>query len=95
MINLELNEKKYPLVASYQACRDISREFGGLRPALERVAQMDMTAAAFIIQVGSSAKLSEVESDLFANGLLTVGEQLARYLDLLANGGRASKKESA
>lgn len=79
------------LVPSIDAGRKISRRYGGLTPAVQRVGFFDFDAYVHIIAAGAQvtdAGMERLETAVFDTGLIGLAAPLTKFLTLLGSGGR-------
>lgn len=92
------------LKPSWGAAQAISRQFGGIQGAVERVVRMDMDATVQVVLFGLGYNIGtkKAPADLaeriwktgFTDGTGSVGEKTVQYLHILANGGKSLPDEA-
>ena len=94
--------KTRELNVSLDAFRRVSKVFGGLVPAYNKVTSLDQESFAQILLLGSDLSPSDMEKsqpeyerDLFETGMIDLQRPLLDYLNLLASGGRQAKPPEA
>lgn len=87
-IAILLGNEEVFLVPSLKATKAISRHFGGLIPALDRIDKLDLEAAATIVAEGTGRAADQVIAGVFETGFDELGAPLSRFLEALANGGK-------
>ena len=90
IVELDLDGQVLELKPTLDAMLKINRRFGSFQGALLAVQKLDFDALVFIIAVGAnkSPPSKDLQRQIFACGLEALAEPLARYLELLSNGGR-------
>lgn len=95
-VELDLDGEIYELRPTLQAMRTISRHFGGIRAAMERIGGLDFDALSTVIAAGSGIKgrgkdRDRMEEALFGTGVAQATGPVAEYLSgLLDPTGRES-----
>jgi hypothetical protein len=93
-VSIELDGKKVELKFSVEAAQQIST-LGGIKGALNNLAAFDLDSYALIILAGSGEKpigfgdvLSGMRNKVYRTGIVNLTAPLAKYVSMLANGGR-------
>lgn len=87
-VEVEIDGEVYELRPTLDAFKKIQARFGGLRGALEAIAQMNSEHLANIIVAGSNAPrrdLAKIEEQIFNEGLASVTEAIAPFVTTLFN----------
>lgn len=94
-VEITLDDRVVELRPTLGAAKKVSSHFGGFSSAIRAVAGLDFAAATMIVAAGLGKKPDEVEEAVFKAGLDSLVEPLARYVGLLANGGRSPEERKA
>jgi len=88
-VTLQTANETYKLAYNIKAIRQISREFGGVRTAVDRVQRFDFDAMRYVIVEGASldkGQAKALDKEIEATGLVELVEPVVRYLTLLFTG---------
>jgi len=86
---LETANESYSLAYNIKAIRQISRQFGGVRNALDRVQRFDFDAIRYVIVEGASLDkdgAKALDKEIEATGMIELIEGATKYLTLLFSG---------
>lgn len=89
------------LTSNLLACKLLSRHFGGVQPAMTRVAAGDIEAFILVVRAGlgiandAEARARDVDERVFRTGILTLTSPLTDFLINTANGGKPIGAEDA
>jgi hypothetical protein len=86
-VEIKLNEKTETLRCSLGAAKKVNSA-GSFGDVLVALSKFDMSAYILVVSAGLGKKPAEVENDVYLTGMPNLTELLARYVELLANGGR-------
>lgn len=93
-ISIELDGKTVELKFSVEAAQQIS-QLGGIKGALNNLAAFDLDSYALIIRAGTGDKtlgfgdaLKGLRAKVYRTGIVNLTGPLAKYVSMLANGGR-------
>jgi len=94
-----LGDVKYELVPSLAAAVEVSKALGGIRPAMDRIQDVDVDAIVTTFQIGVRCANEEQRRKAFADleehGFLDVVEPLAEFLaQLLGNSSKQPEGET-
>lgn len=92
------DETPVELKANALAAKGISRHFGGLADASQKVNAYDFAAMTAVMNIaaGRSGKAAQpTEEQIFDAGILLVGPLLIQYLGFLSGGGKLPKDKTA
>lgn len=98
-VMITLGGQEYPLVPTLAAAQAISREQGGIRTAIDRLAQMDFDLVCKVVRLGLGPKVvrelggaEKIPELVYETGLIdSSGRAITKcidYLTNLSNGGR-------
>lgn len=90
-VSISLNGEIVVLKPSINAWRSISRQYGGMIPASQKLQSFDIDAMVFVIQTGaqlSGDAARNLDRRVYENGIAELLRPLIEYLNLLGNGGR-------
>jgi len=85
----ETANSSYTLAYNIKAIRQINRQFGGVRNALDRVQRFDYDALRYVIVEGASLDKDQaktLDKEIAATGLVELIEPVTKYLTLLFSG---------
>src|SRR5262245_52572141 len=85
---IDLGGARTELRCSLGAAKQINAYFGNFNAANRRLIDYDFTAYVFVIAYGTDRPARDVESAVYATGLLKLVTPLCEYVAALANGGR-------
>lgn len=93
-IDIELDGETFTLRCTLNAFIAIPEQFGGFVGAFRKLAEVDITAIAFMIAAGigkhkNSKERERIVGKLFEGGLEDALPKLTEYLSLLSGGGKA------
>ena len=97
-VTVEVGGETYELKATLQAMRTVSQIFGGLRPAIERVTNLDLDATASVIIAGAGLRLDRKGADALVEQIWQTDKKgpinapVLDYLSILVSGGKPLKK---
>lgn len=97
-VAITLAEEERVLRPTLNAATRINNHFGGFVTAIQRVQAMDLDACAYVIRQGlglSDAEAKELKAKVWSTGVIDLMAPIAKYLMILANGGRDSSSEEA
>ncbi|MDZ7711709.1 MAG: hypothetical protein U5L06_00650 [Rhodovibrio sp.] len=86
---IETKNETYKLAYNVKAIRAVSREFGGLRAALDQVHTMNFDAIRSLIVTGASLEKKdarELDDEIAATGLVELVDGVTKYAMLLFTG---------
>ena len=98
------NGEELTLRPTWGAARTISRQFGGISGAVERVVRMDMDVTVQVIMcglgyMGTRKPPQDLAERIWKTGFTdttgAIGESTIKYLHILANGGRPLPEDAA
>ena len=91
-VEITLNGRACTLRCSLRAARAVSGMSGGFAGAFDGISRFNFSIYAAIVAAGldkrTSSELSDIEEDVFKNGLESLVAPLTRYVTLLMHGGR-------
>ena len=93
-VTVSVAGREYELKATLQAMRAVSQVFGGLRPAIQRVTDLDLDATASVIIAGAGLRLGRKEADALVDEIWKsenkgdIAAPVLDFLSMLLNGGR-------
>jgi hypothetical protein len=101
-ITIDLGDKRFELKPTYKAAQTISKNYGGLMGALQRLGRLELEVVHDVVCAGlgpevvSTAKQrDEIGEMIYAAGLTDdtagIAEKCVRYVMLLMRGGRPPK----
>ena len=98
-VKLIIGDAELTLRPTLDAALALSRESGGIRQAITKVANMDIDAIVSIIKLGvgreEAKRLKNLERMVYENGLLDAqGEICARCIEYLSNLARGGRSEA-
>lgn len=87
-VEIELNGRAEVLRPTLRAAREINNACGGYSGAFKKLTEFDLSAYVYVVAAGLGKKYSEVEESVHKAGILNLTEPLARFVTILANGGK-------
>lgn len=90
-----LGGREETLRPTLRAAREVNNRLGGFVEAFRRLTNFDLEAYSIIVAAGLNKKPSEVEEAVYKAGVAMLTEPLAKFVTLLANGGREPKNNSS
>lgn len=95
-VTLQLDGKTVELKPSPGAALKLCKLYGGLFNILPRLRQLDLEAAAHVVQLGAQleADISEVQIAIYRTGILEVCPDLVEFVEILMNGGHSQKPQA-
>lgn len=96
IVMLDLDGEKYELRPTLRALRSISRQYGGIGSAMERVRAMDFDTVVNVVAAGAGIKdPSTIEDQIFQAGIVNAMPAVSQYLvGLLDPSGSQGDEES-
>lgn len=92
-VEIELNGRKEILRPSLRAAKEVFAN-GGFAGSIQRLANGVLDEYVAIVSSGLKKKRTDVEDDVYATGMESLSEPLARFVSILGNGGKEPKAES-
>lgn len=93
-VTVKLGDEDVVLTPSSAAAAAVSRQFGGVSAAFDRIARIEIDAMTFVIAAGTgkhdAKSLKEIGSKVFDAGLVSLISPLSEFVGLLMSGGRAT-----
>lgn len=93
-VTVTIGSDTYELVPSVEAAMHVCAQLGGLRPAIDRLPQIDIFAATVVIVGGaqlSNAEAKDLPARIFASGdLVEICAACADFCLMLMQGGKAA-----
>lgn len=86
---LETENAEYKLVYNIKTVRAVSRQFGGLRHALEQIQNLNFDAIRTLIVTGADLDkkaAKELDDEIVATGLVEMVDPCVKYAQLLFTG---------
>lgn len=93
-VAVSLGGRDEVLRPTLRAAREVNNRLGGFVEAFKRLTNFDLEAYCIIVAAGLNKKSNEVEDAVFKAGVANLTEPLAKFVTLLANGGREPKEPS-
>lgn len=94
-----LGDTQYELVPSLAAAVEISKSLGGIRPALDRIQNVDVDAIVTAFQIGvrceNQKQRDKAFADLEEHGFMEVVEPLAEFLAQCLGNSSTDKPEAS
>lgn len=90
-VDIELNGETRTLKPSLRAAKGISQQFGGFQKAFDSIAALDLDTFIAVVALGlnvTGEDAKEIPDLVWRTGMPNLAEPIARYLSILANGGR-------
>jgi hypothetical protein len=95
-VEITLSGFNRPLILkpSIEAALAVSRKYGGIREAADRVERFDVEAIIAVIAAGAGLAengMKKLPGAVFETGIMALGVPVTRFLVALANGGRPAR----
>lgn len=93
-ITIAIDGREIVLKVTVEAAVNISKKFGGIFQAAQKVAAMDYEAMFNLLEIGKGSPLTALETNsLFAQGANTLVDYCYNYIEMLQNGGKSPESE--
>lgn len=89
-VEIELDGEKVVLRPTLRAAQAISRQEGGIMAAVQALSKLDIDALTGVIAFGLGKEPKDVADAVWRTGAADLTPPAARFLTILANGGRPS-----
>lgn len=87
-VEITLNGNAVTLRPTLAVAKAVNALGGGFQGAIFKIGALDFEMYAGIVAAGIGKKVSEVEDDVFREGLITLTVPLVEFVTLLASGGK-------